>query len=333
MITALTADLGGTKTYLQLSKIQDSSISVIKKNQYESDAFESFESMLQLFIAEEENIDFACIAIAGPINNVKEAQIANVTNLPWEINNLILAQQFSIANVSFINDFAAIGHALIQLGNEDYLILQEGTPNNTAPKAVIGAGTGLGQAILVPSEIDYTIIATEGGHTDFAPTNQMELALYQYLSTQFEHVSYERILSGDGIENLFKFLLHICQQSHHPNHREILSHTDPAAEISKHAIENTNEMAVKTMDLFMAIYGSQAGNLALNCLPKNGLYIAGGIAAKNKWYLQNSQFVQRFNAKGRMQSETIQIPIRLITNPEVGLRGSLQYILKLHKTV
>ncbi len=327
MTRHLAADIGGTKTLIHWFESDGKNIQTLMKKRFENANYSNIESILAEILSTDQALDSACLAIAGPITPLVKNQIANVTNLPWTIDRNAIQQTFNIKHCTLINDFKANGYAIAALTNNDWITLQEGKSRATATKAIIGAGTGLGQAIIPYSKNHQQVLSTEGGHVDFAPKNALEIQLFQYLNLQWSHVSYERILSGTGIWNLFQFLIE-HHQLNPSDFRKISEHNDPAAKISMLAQQQTLTIASETMVLFSKIYGAQAGNLALNCLPYGGLYIAGGIAAKNQSLLRSKQFLDAFLAKGRMQSILKDIPVKLITNTELGLIGAEQYALQ-----
>ncbi len=325
----LAADLGGTKTILQLFQVREQAIVTLKKQRYASAAFSSFSQLLEDFLGTDLQADVACIAIAGPITSSTSNQLAKVTNLPWKIDRNVLIQQFGLRHCKLINDFQAIGYAIPALQPQDYQTLQAGQLQAAGTKAVIGAGTGLGQAIIVPLQEGVTIISTEGGHTDFAPQNPEEIKLLEFLQSRWDHVSWERIVSGPGIRTLYEFLLQ--NRSKAIADAAALEAADPAANIASLAQSEPASLAGETMRLFTRLYGAQTGNLGLNCLPYGGLYIAGGIAAKNPALIGSDIFLEAFRAKGRMRPLLEKIPLFLITNTELGLNGAVQYAIQLGK--
>lgn len=328
MITLLSADIGGTKTIIERSQYANGKLRSVTKQKLDSASFACFSNMLAGFIDPDETIDAACFAIAGPIQRKTNYQTANVTNLPWEMDSKDLQETFNIPKIQFINDFQAMGYAIEHLSPDDIEVLQQGQTQTNGVRAVIGAGTGLGEAILVFSGNQYDVLATEGGHQDFAPNDALEVALYQYIHKKHEHVSYERILSGTGLVNIFNFLIQHEKSANNKN-QQILNSIDPAATISQMANEKSDIMAERALALFMKIYGAEAGNLALTCLPTAGLYITGGIAGKNLSYLKSSEFLKSFNSKGRMQTLLENIPVNIVTNQEAGLVGATQYALNM----
>lgn len=311
MKTLLAADIGGTKTLLQLSHIDGD---VILQQRLENNDYADFESLLTAFFSTVADhllpVNSACFAVAAPLSGRR----VQLTNRSWIIDCDKLLQEFPLTELCLVNDFAAVGHGIGELEENDVIVLQQGKPEAKALRAVIGAGTGLGQAILSPIHKGWRVWSTEGGHTDFAPQDPLQQRLLNKLFEQFEHVSYERVLSGPGLVTLYQF---IAEQL---GNNTTLSLT--AEQISESALQKADPSAVKAMHLFMQIYGAQAGNLALTTLPRAGLFIAGGIAVKNLSLFEQSHFMQSFLAKGRMRGLLEQIPVYLINNPQVGLRGA-----------
>jgi glucokinase len=315
----LAADLGGTKILFQLTTEQNE---VVLEKEVVSEQFTSFELALVSFLAEDEIkdlvVDSACFAVAGPVSG----RDASITNLPWQINADQLAEQFSINHVHLCNDFAAVAHGISCLADNEIITLQQGEPSEDAPRVVIGAGTGLGQAIMLPESNGWQVLATEGGHTDFAPTDSLQIALLEHVLERFGHVSYERIVSGIGLVTIYEFLLIHLQHDENSELRQAMMAGDAAAVVSQFALEKEDDIAEQALDLFIKIYGAQAGNLALTVLPMAGLYIAGGIAAKNVQRFTDGPFLAAFLAKGKMAKLMHKIPVRLILQPKVGLLGA-----------
>ncbi len=319
MTRYLAVDIGGTQTRLELSNASGEILAYTEKD---SDAYASFDDLLREFLQESgvtACIDSACFAVAGPV----VAGHAQVTNLPWKLDRHQLMTQFNLRRLVLCNDFAAVGHGLGRLTDEDWLTLQAGQPVADAPRAVIGAGTGLGQAIILPQEGQWQVMATEGGHVDFAPTTALQIALLGYLQRRYDHVSYERIISGPGLVAIYQFL-----QSIQPEVSALSDARLDAAMISQLAHQEPSSLAAQALDLFMQIYGAQAGNLALLTIPRSGLFIAGGIAAKNRRFLKKGLFMQAFNAKGKMAKLVNTIPVYLIIQPNVGLLGARHIALQ-----
>ncbi|MDH5592389.1 MAG: glucokinase, partial [Gammaproteobacteria bacterium] len=229
---------------------------------------------------------------------------------------------FDIHHVHLCNDFEAVAYGITCLADDDIFILQQGEIDDHAPRAVIGAGTGLGQALLLPENEGWRVVPTEGGHVDFAPIDQKQIVLLEQLINRFDHVSYERLLSGPGLVLIYEFLRTYQQYDENLELNQAIVNADPAAVISQFALEHQDALAMEALDLFVQIYGAQAGNLALTVLPMAGLYIAGGIAAKNLQRFKQGSFLDAFSAKGKMTALMKKIPIKIILQPKVGLLGA-----------
>jgi glucokinase len=200
-----------------------------------------------------------------------------------------------------INDFQAVGYGIDGLGDADVVTLQTGVEQPEGPRVVIGAGTGLGEGLLVWNGDRYDIYPSEGGHVDFGPTDDIQLELYKHLRARFGRVTYERVVSGPGLENIYTFLRERDPSAESLELKNALSNNDAAATISQFATEHNDALATQALEIFCNAYGAQAGNLALTCLPTGGVYIAGGIAPKIIQKLKTGTFMQAFRNKGRMQ--------------------------------
>jgi glucokinase len=336
----LAGDIGGTKTILRLVEISESEskLKTLYEERYASGDFADLVPMVQQFIATAKTPvpEKACFAIAGPVVN----DTAQLTNLTWALDARTLERQLGIAKVSLINDFAAVGYGVLGLESEDLLTLQPGQPKSrsrqrlrqqVSPIAIIGAGTGLGHCYLIPEGDTYRVFSAEGGHVDFAPRSEMEFQLLQYLleKLDLERISVERVVSGPGIVSIYQFLRDRLSHSESPAIASTVRNwerddrtVDPAAAIATAALENSDRLCEKTMQIFISAYGAQAGNFALQLLPYSGLYIAGGIAPKILPLMQTGSFLQAFTNKGRMKPLLESIPVQIVLNPKVGLIGA-----------
>lgn len=333
----LAGDIGGTKTILRLVAADGSDLKTCYEKEYVSKDFPDLVPMVQtcLEAAKEHGTNFgkptrACFAIAGPVVN----NTSKLTNLTWNLDGDRLAQALELESTELINDFAAIGYGVLGLADDDIHTLQAGVPDATAPIAILGAGTGLGQGFLIKQGETFQVFPSEGGHADFAPRSELEFQLLKYLldKHRITRVSAERVVSGQGVLAIYQFLRDrgIAQES--PELASIVctwekeagrtKTVDPAAAISKAAQTGTDSMAVQTMNLFVSAYGAEAGNLALKLLPYGGLYVAGGIAAKNLPLLIEGSFLDAFTHKGRMSNLLGDMPVHVVLNPQVGLIGA-----------
>ena len=332
----LTGDIGGTKTILRLveADTQEKSFKTIKEEKYVSASFPDLVPMVEQFLesGNQEKPESACFAIAGPVIN----NSSQLTNLSWDLDGKRLEQELNINTVRLINDFAANSYGVLGLKDSELETLQLGEINNNAPIAVIGAGTGLGQGFLIPQGDSYQVFATEGGHSDFSPRNDLEFNLLKYLRSKLNtsHISVERVVSGQGIISIYQFLrdTNFAAESSDIGEQirlweqETDKTIDPGAIISQGATTGDN-LCLKTMTIFIEAYGAEAGNMALKLLSYGGMYIAGGIAAKNLSLMKDGDFLTAFQDKGRMTPLMERIPLHIVLNSEVGLLGAILYLL------
>jgi glucokinase len=338
MTQLLVGDIGGTKTILRLIDDQgQGDYNTLSEASFISADYPDLVPMVQAFVQQAECTmpALACFAIAGPVVN----NSAKLTNLDWKLlSTSRLETELGIKHVSLINDFAAVSYGILGLQAADLYTLQPGKPHKFAPIGVIGAGTGLGEGFLVPQGLGFQVFATEGGHTDFAPTSELEMQLLENIRQRhnINHVSVERVVSGQGIVAIYQFLRDINFLSETSEVGDAIrqwetqspgaeKRIDPAATIAKAAIKKRDPLSEKAMTLFIEAYAAEAGNLALKLLPYQGLYIAGGIAAKILPLIKESRFIEVFRDKGRMQPLLQQVPVRIVLNLEVGVLGSILY--------
>jgi len=319
----LAGDIGGTKTLLVVADVVGSRVTIVREQRYASAGTDSLAPLVRQFLDVADGISRACFGIAGPIIATAQGGHVEVTNLPWIIDAGDLARDLKLQRVTLINDFQAVGYGIDALAAGELVALQSGELVAGAPRAVIGAGTGLGQGIGVWQGDHYEALPTEGGHVDFAPVNAQQIRLLEYLMQRYEHVSYERIVCGPGLVTLYEFLLDMGAATESPEMtRALESSEDPAAVIGEAGTRGNDELASAAIDLFCEVYGAQAGNLALTTLARGGVYLAGGIAAKILPRLKSGKFINAFNQKGRMGKITRQIPVQVITNSKAGLLGA-----------
>jgi glucokinase len=304
-------DIGGTKVLLQLVDVSQAGRLVSAEERYESNAYATFDAMLQAFFDAHVAgpVAAACFAVAGPVFGDR----AEVTNLTWKMDATALAKKFSIGRVSLINDFYAVALGVPILAPGDFLVLNSGSRVNFAPIAILGAGTGLGQANLVHEGAKWNVVPSEGGHADFAPQDEEQTQLFLSLHAKYGHVSWERLLSGAGLVNIHNFLT----GEERPYNESL------PMEIAK-SLAAGDAVAARTFAIFVDIYGAEAGNMALRLLARGGVYLAGGVAAKNIDQFTDGRFMQAFLRKGRFQHILAEIPVNLITNPKVGLLGAAE---------
>ncbi len=303
----LGGDIGGTKTLLALA----TKGGIVCERRYPSREWGDFADLLRAFLDEagvSGGIAAACFGVAGPV----EDNCAKVTYLPWTLDGSALTRTFSLGRVDVINDFAAAAQGVAHLHADDIVTLQEGHPLERAPRLLVGAGTGLGVAALMPEGSSWRTIGGEGGHIGFAPAGEEQLAVWRHLHRPEGRVTAENVISGPGLAAIYASL---CKVS--PGNTAI---ADPAEIV---AAVQANPLAGRALDLFIAAYGAFAGDLALLFMARGGVYIGGGIAPKILSRLQEGGFVRAFRERDAHAGLMPGFPVRVITNERLGLLGAL----------
>ena len=331
----LAADVGGTKTQMTLFHEENCELTEIKTHKYASSEFESLDAIIEDFLQEyEQTPEAASFGIPGPVEN----GVVKSTNLPWVIDEKVLSKNTGIPKINLMNDLVATAYSIPHLGPDEVINIRKGDPiENPERFVVLAPGTGLGQSFLVCKDGKTTVIPSEGGHVNFAPTSEIETRLYTYLQGKFKRVSYERIISGSGLPNVFDFFVEVEKMEPKPETLEKMKNEDRAKVISEMALDKKDEVCEKTLDLFVSILGAHAGNLALTFLADGGVYLAGGVPFKILSKIKDGNFVESFLNKGRLSSVLEGVPIYLITNNLAALKGAAQVAqtscqLKLKKT-
>ena len=316
----LAGDIGGTHTRLALVSVSARGMEVITENHYPSRSAPALRPLVQQFLGEiGTKPQRAGIAVAGPVVH----GVCRTSNLPWVVSAKGIAEASGIPRVVLLNDFAALGHGLARLQPVDVVTLQPGRDDPKGVMAVIGAGTGLGEGFVLRGRSRVRVMASEGGHTDFAPHDETEWGLFEFLRARYGHVSWERVLSGNGLVDLYHYLAGRGEVAQHPEiAQEMRAAKDPAAVVSRHGLEGTDPLAERALTLFAKLYGAQAGNLALSVFATGGVYVAGGIAPQILAKLQDGTFMSAFLEKGRLSDVLAHIPVHVIVNPRVGLLGA-----------
>jgi len=319
----LAGDIGGTKTNVAVFSIHGEKLRSESSRSFPSKQYSGLAPILKEFLAGANSaIDAACFGIAGP---VVEGRV-RTTNLPWMIDSNELRRLLKLAPVNLLNDLEAGAYGIFTLDEEEFFTLNEGQVLDTGNKALIAAGTGLGQAILYDDGRHFRPLATEAGHADFAPRDELEIELLRHLIGRFGHVSYERVLSGPGLFNIYRFLKEARGMAEPPALSERLSiAVDASAVISKAALADEFEICAKALELFVSMYGAEAGNLALRAKSLRGLYVGGGIAPKIIDKLKDGAFIRAFIDKGRYADLLAAIPVRVVLNQQAALRGAAYY--------
>ena len=315
----LAGDIGGTSSRLACFEVENGQLAMVAEQIYPSRQYKGLDEIATSFAAAQEGkIQRACFGIAGPVRNGRVA----TPNLAWVVDSRTLAQELDLPAVRLINDLEANAHGLAALEPKDLVTLNAGAPDAQGNAAVISVGTGLGEAGLFWDGKTHHPFACEGGHADFAPRTDLELELLKYLRAKFEHVSWERVLSGPGIYTIYQFLRETGRGKEPAELTEALRGPDPSAVISKAGLEGRYELCVQTLDLFVSFYGAEAGNLALKLMATGGVYIGGGIAPRIVAKLQGPAFMAAFTAKGRMRALTESMPVRVILKDSTALLGA-----------
>jgi glucokinase len=316
----LAGDIGGTKTVVTLFERVDGALRSARTDVYSSADHGGLEEILDAFLAGEKEVPEAVgFGVAGPVI----AGRATLTNLPWpDLEAGELAAHIGVSDTLLLNDLQAAAYGMLVLPEADTLQLNPGVKaDRRANMAVVAAGTGLGEALLVWDGARYVAVATEGGHADFAPRSDDEIALLRFLRQEFGRVSYERILAGPGLHNVYRF-----ERSRSEPEPAWLSERmlreDPGAVVSEVALAGGDGACARALDLFVSLYGAEAGNLALKVLALGGVWIGGGIAPKILPALQRGSFMESFAAKGRFTELLHRIPVRVATNPEAPILGA-----------
>ena len=315
----LAGDIGGTNTRLAIFEVEDERPQVILEQTYRSREHGNLEEIVSQFLKQAgTDVKGACFGVAGPVRDGR----AKTANLPWVIDAKALAKLSGDAPVTLINDLEANAYGLAALDAEDFVVLHEGAPDVRGNEAIISAGTGLGEAGLQFEAKKRCPFATEGGHADFAPRDELQIELLRFLMAETPHVSCERVLSGPGLFNIYRFLRDTKRFAEPVWLAEQMSKEDPSAVISKTALEERSELCAQALEIFVSIYGAEAGNLALRVLATGGVFVGGGIAPKILRKLREPAFIESFVAKGRMSSLMEAIPVRVIMNDKTALLGA-----------
>ncbi|WP_224998958.1 glucokinase [Cesiribacter sp. SM1] len=317
----LAADVGGTKTILELFEVKDECFTSLKICTYKSKDYQSLLDIIKLFLVDQAIPDKMCIGIAGPVLNGR----VKTTNLAWMVDGEEIRRYLSIPYVFLINDLEANAYGLAALQPKDLICLHGGKPQVKGNAAIIAAGTGLGEAGLFWDGENYHPFPTEGGHASFSPRSELDIALCSYLQKQFGHVSWERVVSGMGIYNIFLFLRDVMHREVPDWLAENIKTGDPAGVISKAALNTECDICRETMTLFVHYLAEESANLVLKMKATGGLYLGGGIAPKILPLLTEERFMPDFFPRGRMRELLEGVPVNIILNPHTALLGAAYY--------
>ena len=318
----LAGDIGGTKTILALFSLEKGPSQPLFEVSYKSNAYSGLDPIIKDFFSQASaTAATACFGVAGPVRDGR----AIITNLPWQPDTRMLQSSHDFSQATLINDLVATGYAIPHLSQSDLFIVNEGMHTPNGGIGIIAPGTGLGEAIFTWEDSRYIPVPSEGGHSDFAPTSEIEIELLTFLNKRYGHVSYDRICSGRGLPGIYDFI-----KSHfqivEPDWltEKLASSEDRAPIIVNAALDDSKhcEICRKTLLMFVSILGGEAGNLALKGLTTGGMYVGGGIPPRILPFIQKEIFMTSFNNKGRMSYLLNDIPVKVIMNPKAALIGA-----------
>ncbi|HEV2730894.1 MAG TPA: glucokinase [Terriglobales bacterium] len=321
----LAGEIGATRTRLAAFETAGNKLQRVVERIYASQEHSGLSQIIAGFIkAEGIPVHSACFGVAGPVKGGR----SKISNLPWVIDSRELAQQLKLDSIGLLNDLEAYAYGIDALESNDFITLSEGSEDAEGNRAVISARTGLGMAGLFWDGFRHHPFACEGGHTDFAPRNDLEMELLAYLQKKYGHISCERILSGPGIKNIYDFLRDAKKADEPKWLKEQMSAAqDPPALISQLALESKSAICEQTLSMFVSIYGAETGNCALNFMSTGGVFIGGSIAAKIVPKMRDPIFMQSFLDKGRMEPLLREMPVKIVLNDDSGIIGGARYTL------
>jgi glucokinase len=324
----LAGDVGGTKIHLALYGFEGGRLKPVRDELFPAHQFASLDAAVQKFLSDEagavkaKEIAAACFGCPGP---VRDGRI-QLTNLPWTLDQHQLAQALGVQHVFLINDLEANGYGIPELAPEKVATLHVGDAAAVGNRGLIAAGTGLGEALLIWEGKAHRPVASEGGHCDFAPRNDREIALLGYLRNKLGgHVSWERVVSGIGIQNIYAYLRDVEKLEEPAWLRECIRTEDPNSVIGRCGQDGSSELCAQTLQMFAAAYGAEAGNIALKVLAAGGMYLGGGIAPKARKILEAGGFMQAFLDKGRLSPVLEAMPVRIILDETCALLGAAAF--------
>jgi len=316
----LAGDVGGTKVHLALYDFTNGNLKYSRDERYPAKDYSGLEEIVREFLAAD-TVSSACFGVPGPVRDGR----LRLTNLPWTLDSRELAKNLSIDHVFLINDLEANGYGVAELKADQIYTLSEGDPGQIGNRALIAAGTGLGEGILAWNGKQHIPMPSEGGHSDYAPRNEDEIDLLRYLKQKYNgRISFERVVSGMGFTNIYDFLRDVRGMDEPAWLRDRMAAEDPNAVITELGLAAKSEICEKTLDMFVSAYGAEAGNLALKVLSIGGLYIGGGIAPRILEKLKDGTFIRSFTDKGRLSQLLINMPVRVILESR-ALLGAAAY--------
>lgn len=317
----LAGDVGGTKANMMLCRLSADGLQTIKEQRYESKDYTSFNDILTHFLEGQARPDDICLSVAGPVIEGK----VKFTNLSWNIDSEDICNHLAGCKVAIINDLEATAYGLAALKKEELAVLYKGEAEAPGNIAILAAGTGLGEAGLYFDGTHFHPFATEGGHADFAPRSQRDIAVLNFLFKRHEHVSWERLLSGRGIVTIWEYLTQAENKATPAWLSDQMKDTDPAPVISKAALEGTCPVCVEAIEMFNRYLAIEAANLVLKLKATGGLYLAGGIAPKLLQLLKPDVWIDVFSKSGRMKQLLDDVTVSVVLNEKAPLLGASYY--------
>ncbi len=317
----LAGDVGATKTLLGIFREEERQLSLVRESRFATPQYPSLEAICAEFIAAgpKTEIGAACFGVPGPVIG----GTATPSNIAWQISDKAMSSALGGIPVTLVNDLGATALGVIHLPETDSVVINHGASLMHGNIAVIAAGTGLGEAALLAGKGErYHLIASEGGHASFAPVGDEQIELLRFLEREFGHVSWERVLSGPGQVNVYRFLRGRSSEQEPQWLTAAIASGDPAHAITEAALSGRDSVCAHALEMFCAMYGAEAGNLALKVLALGGVFVCGGIAPKILPMLQGGAFMRGFTRKGRLATMLRQIEVRVVTNPDVALLGA-----------
>ncbi len=320
----LAGDVGGTKVHLSLYAFEDGRLQHVADERFPAPKYPGLEAVVREFLDknQHEEITSSCFGVPGPVRNGR----LKLTNLPWLLDARELARNLDIDHLFLINDLEANGYGIPELTRDQVYTLSVGDPSALGNRGLVSAGTGLGEAVLMWNGKMHVPVASEGGHCDFSPRNELEIDLLRYLQKCLGgRVSYERVISGIGLRSVYAFLRDERGLPESAELKQRMVEEDPNAVIGELGESGTDELCVQTLDIFVSVYGAEAGNLALKVLATGGLFIGGGIAPKILNKMKDGAFLHAFTDKGRLSELLVQTPVHVILEPRAALMGAAAY--------
>lgn len=320
----LAGDVGGTKVHLALYSFEHAQLVHVRDERFPAHEYSGLQEIVQRFLAESSNpeITAACFGVPGPVRGGR----LRLTNLPWVLDARELSAGLNITHLFLINDLEANGYGIPELTAEQILTLNQGDPAGVGNRALVSAGTGLGEGVLVWNGKTHVPMASEGGHSDFAARNPLEMELFTWLTQKLNgRVSYERVISGPGLTNIYTFLRDEKGMEEPAWLTQRMQTEDPNAIIGEAGEAGTSELCSKALEMFAASYGAEAGNMVLTVLATGGMYIGGGIAPKMLKTMQSGVFMQAFTDKGRLSELLVHTPVHIILESRAALMGAAAY--------